>query len=113
MFANRLEWVTKADMLVKRKDHACAMVMIGDTQGILVSGGVGEDEQLLDSVEFYSLQDETWQEMAPLKMPRTEHGEHYWDLTYGGVSCGRRPKVKRTIVSLKGRVDPEGSGKKK
>ena len=42
-----------------------------------MSGGVGEDEQLLDSVEFFALDGsdaQTWKEMAPLKMPRTEHG---------------------------------------
>ena len=42
----------------------------------MFSGGVGEDEQLLDSVEFYSLEDQTWKEMAPLKVPRTEHGQY-------------------------------------
>ena len=74
---DRIEWVSQPDMLVPRKDHACAVVMLGETKGILVSGGVGEDEQLLDSVEFYSLEDQTWKELSPLKMPRTEHGKFY------------------------------------
>ena len=73
--SKRIEWVNQPDMLVRRKDHACAMVKLGDTDGILVSGGVGENEQLLDSVEFFSIADQTWKEMAPLKMPRTEHGQ--------------------------------------
>ena len=77
-YIDRLEWLDQPDMLVRRKDHACSIVMLGETRGILVSGGVGEDEQLLDSVEFFSLDDQTWQELAPLKMPRTEHGK--WPL---------------------------------
>ena len=76
--SNRIEWVNQPDMLVRRKDHACAMVKLGDTDGILVSGGVGENEQLLDSVEFFSIADQTWKEMAPLKMPRTEHGQRQY-----------------------------------
>ena len=52
------------------------MVTIGGEKGILVSGGVGEGEELLDSVEFFSLGEErTWKELSPLKVPRTEHGK--------------------------------------
>ena len=51
------------------------MVTLGEEKGILVSGGVGEGDQLLDSVEFFSLGEErTWRELSPLKVPRTEHG---------------------------------------
>ena len=43
----------------------------------MVSGGVGEGDQLLDSVEFFSLGEErTWRELSPLKVPRTEHGKN-------------------------------------
>jgi len=62
-------------MLVKRKDHACAFVAIGEEKGILVSGGVNEDDQLLDSVEFYSIDKDEWKEVAHLKQARTEHGK--------------------------------------
>ena len=61
-------------MLVKRKDHACAFVTLGEERGILVSGGVNEDDQLLDSVEFYNIDTDGWKEMAHLKQARTEHG---------------------------------------
>ena len=50
---------------------------IGEERGILVSGGVGEGEQLLDSVEFFSLGEEkAWRDLSPLKVPRTEHGNN-------------------------------------
>ena len=61
-------------MNIERKDHACAFVKIKDDQGVLVSGGVDEQDNLLDSVEFYNLQTQTWTELAPLKNARTEHG---------------------------------------
>ena len=49
---------------------------LGEERGILVSGGVDEEDQLLDSVEFFSLGEErTWKELSPLKVPRTEHGK--------------------------------------
>ena len=69
------EWAAKPDMLVKRKDHACAFVTLGEEKGILVSGGVNEDDQLLDSVEFYSIDKDEWKEVAHLKQARTEHGK--------------------------------------
>ena len=39
-------------MNIERKDHACVFVKIKDDQGVLVSGGVDEQDNLLDSVEF-------------------------------------------------------------
>ena len=61
-------------MNIERKDHACAFVRIKDDQGVLVSGGVDEQDNLLDSVEFYNLKTQNWIELAPLKNARTEHG---------------------------------------
>jgi len=63
-------------MLVRRKDHACTVVTLGEERGILVSGGVSDDDLLLDSVEFYSFDNESWNEIAHLKQPRTEHGKN-------------------------------------
>lgn len=40
-------------MLLGRKDHACAFVKIDEEKGVLVSGGVDSEDNLLDSVEFY------------------------------------------------------------
>ena len=61
-------------MLIKRKDHACAFVKIDEEKGVLVSGGVDAEDNLLDSVEFYSLESQQWTELSPLKRARTEHG---------------------------------------
>ena len=63
------------DMLVRRKDHACALVKIDEETGLLVSGGVDGEDNLLDSVEFYNLETQEWQELSPLKKARTEHGK--------------------------------------
>ena len=59
------------DMLIKRKDHACAFVKIDEERGVLVSGGVDAEDNLLDSVEFYNLDTQQWSELSPLKRART------------------------------------------
>ena len=64
-----------SDMLVRRKDHACTLVKIDEERGVLVSGGVDGEDNLLDSVEFYNLETQEWQELSPLKKARTEHGK--------------------------------------
>jgi len=68
------DWTSQPDMLVRRKDHACALVKIDEEIGLLVSGGVDGEDNLLDSVEFYNLETQEWQELSPLKKARTEHG---------------------------------------
>ena len=56
---------------------------LGGEKGILVSGGVGEGDQLLDSVEFFTLGEEkAWRELSPLKVPRTEHGKYFENLNF-------------------------------
>lgn len=67
-------WAVEPEMSQKRKDHACLVVEINDQKGILVTGGVDEEDKLLDSVEFYSFTSEAWQTLASLKDARTEHG---------------------------------------
>ena len=68
-------WFFTTDMLVRRKDHACALVKVDEERGVLVSGGVDGEDNLLDSVEFYNLETQEWQELSPLKKARTEHGK--------------------------------------
>jgi N-acetylneuraminic acid mutarotase len=68
------DWTSQPDMLVRRKDHACALVKIDEETGLLVSGGVDGEDNLLDSVEFYNLETQEWEELSPLKKARTEHG---------------------------------------
>ncbi len=62
-------------MLIRRKDHACTFVQIDEERGVLVSGGVDDQDNLLDSVEFYNLETREWTELSPLKRARTEHGK--------------------------------------
>jgi hypothetical protein len=50
-----------------------------------VSGGVNEDDQLLDSVEFYSIDNDSWKEVAHLKQARTEHGKKAHNKKYSLV----------------------------
>ena len=45
--------------------------------GILVSGGVDNEDNLLDSVEFYNLATQAWEEISALKNARTEHGRRF------------------------------------
>jgi len=67
-------WTEQPAMLLGRKDHACAFVKIDEEKGVLVSGGVDSEDNLLDSVEFYSLENQEWTDLSPLKRARTEHG---------------------------------------
>ena len=71
------EWISQPAMFQARKDHACLMAEIDGDKGVLVTGGVDADDLLLDSVEFYSLQNEAWAELRPMKRPRTEHGMNF------------------------------------
>ena len=53
-----------------------SLVHVHDGEVSRADRGVGEGDQLLDSVEFFSLGEErTWRELSPLKVPRTEHGK--------------------------------------
>ena len=36
--------------------------------------GIDSEHNLLDSVEFYSLESQEWTDLSPLKRARTEHG---------------------------------------
>ena len=43
------------------------------TTGVLVSGGLGENDEVLDSAEFLNLETKEWTKVSSLKIPRTEH----------------------------------------
>ncbi len=47
-----------------------------------VTGGVDEQDNLLSSVEFYSLLGESWQTLRSLRQPRTEHGTRNMEAPY-------------------------------
>eukprot|EP00095_Tigriopus_kingsejongensis_P005001 snap_masked-scaffold139_size317827-processed-gene-0.5 protein:Tk05001 transcript:snap_masked-scaffold139_size317827-processed-gene-0.5-mRNA-1 annotation:"kelch domain-containing protein" len=68
------EFVTQPSMAQTRKDHACLVVEINDKKGIVVTGGVDENDVLLNSAEFYSMEEETWSTLSPMDKGRTEHG---------------------------------------
>ena len=69
------DWTTQPEMRQKRKDHACLMTEVDGEKGVLVTGGVDENDNLLGSVEFYSTESELWSDLADLKHGRTEHGK--------------------------------------
>ena len=73
------EWSVQPEMRQKRKDHACIVVEISNERGILVTGGVDENDNLLNSVEFYSLTSESWKDLSSLKHGRTEHGKQHYE----------------------------------
>ena len=50
------EWRMQTQTLkVPRKDHACVATRLDDEEGILVTGGVDENDNALASVEFFSI----------------------------------------------------------
>lgn len=54
-----------AKMCHKRAAHAIVFV----DGKIMVIGGIGEDCEILDSCEVYSVEDDEWTELAPLNVP--------------------------------------------
>ncbi|XP_040569991.1 uncharacterized protein [Lepeophtheirus salmonis] len=68
------DWTNQPDMPIGRKDHACVVADFKGNTGILVSGGVGPNKQLINTVDFYSFNSESWMSLAPMQQARTEHG---------------------------------------
>ncbi len=60
-------------MKVARRDHACIYVEFETATGILVTGGLGEDDQVLDSAEFFDVKTRQWTLVSSMKQGRTEH----------------------------------------
>lgn len=60
-------------MIEPRRDHACLFVELEDTNGILVTGGLGQDGEVLHSAEFYDVKAKKWTQVSSLKIGRTEH----------------------------------------
>jgi len=67
------QWKELTSMIEARKDHACLYIELEDTNGILVTGGLGTDGQVLHSAEFYDLKAKKWTQVSSLKVGRTEH----------------------------------------
>ena len=73
-------WEEVASMLEPRRDHACLFLELERTRGVLVTGGLGDRDQVLDTAEFFNLETEEWTRVSGLKIPRTEHA---MSLVYG------------------------------
>ena len=71
--ASKGKWIELAEMNHARRDHACVFVEFETTSGVLVTGGLGEDDAVLDSAEFYDLGTRKWTLTSSLKQGRTEH----------------------------------------
>jgi len=74
------EWSEVAAMLTPRRDHACLYVELETSAGILISGGLGGNDEVLGSAEFYDINTEEWTQVSSLKVARTEHA---MSLVYG------------------------------
>eukprot|EP00095_Tigriopus_kingsejongensis_P003416 maker-scaffold1126_size61158-snap-gene-0.11 protein:Tk03416 transcript:maker-scaffold1126_size61158-snap-gene-0.11-mRNA-1 annotation:"hypothetical protein TRIADDRAFT_56004" len=74
------QWTEIPNMNVPRRDHACLFVEFEKARGILVTGGLSDNEEVLDSAEFFDLQTEEWTITSGMKIGRTEH---VMSLVYG------------------------------
>ena len=66
-------WTELPAMLTARRDHACLFIQLETSAGILVTGGLGREDEVLASAEFYDLKTKQWQLVSGLKLARTEH----------------------------------------
>ena len=66
-------WREMPAMLTARRDHACLFIQLETSSGILVTGGLGREDEVLASAEFYDLKTQQWQLVSGLKLARTEH----------------------------------------
>ena len=66
-------WQQIESMIDPRRDHTCLYVEFERSKGILVAGGLGASDEVLDSVEFYDLEKNDWTRVSSLKVPRAEH----------------------------------------
>ena len=60
-------------MLTARRDHACLFIQLETSAGILVTGGLGREDEVLASAEFLDIETRQWQQVSGLKLARTEH----------------------------------------
>ncbi|TRY74923.1 hypothetical protein TCAL_07513 [Tigriopus californicus] len=73
-------WTEIPNMKVPRRDHACLFVEFEKSKGMLVTGGLGENDEVLDSAEFFDLATNEWILTSGMKVGRTEHA---MSLIYG------------------------------
>ena len=66
-------WTMLESMKEARREHACLYVEMEGRKGMLVTGGVGQDEDVLSSGEFYDVSSGEWSMVSSLVVPRKEH----------------------------------------
>lgn len=66
-------WVPAADMPTARSSMGCLATVIDNVAGILVTGGWEGWYKHSRAVEFYSIFEDTWTELPPLKEARFDH----------------------------------------
>ncbi len=73
LYLDNSQWKELPSMIEARKDHACLYINLEESSGILVTGGLGRDGQVLHSAEFYDIKSKKWTQVSSLKVGRTEH----------------------------------------
>ena len=77
---DQAEWTVLQSMHQPRRDHACLYVELEDRKGMLVTGGLGEDGEVLASGEFYDIETGEWSMVSSMVVARTSH---MMSLVYG------------------------------
>jgi hypothetical protein len=101
------EWTEGQNMLQPRRDHACLYVELEDRKGMLVTGGLGEKDEVLASGEFYDVSTGEWSMVSSMVMARTEH---VMSLVYGlPTVIGERSSwcLVLTMLTLAGGINGE------
>ena len=63
-------WTNLPVMLTPRRDHACLYVELETSAGVLVTGGLGPDDEVLSSAEFYDVNTKEWHQVAMIRQPK-------------------------------------------
>jgi len=56
-------WTQLPVMLTPRRDHACIYVELETSAGVLVTGGLGLEDEVLSSAEFYDINTKEWHQV--------------------------------------------------
>jgi len=68
-----VRWTQLADMNQPRRDHGCLFVEFESSKGVLVTGGLGSNGEVLNTSEFYDMKTKVWKPVRPMQTPRAEH----------------------------------------
>ena len=67
------DWTELQPMLQARRDHACLYAEMEGRKGMLVTGGIGDDGDVLASGEFYDVEIGEWSMVSSMVVARAEH----------------------------------------